>query len=143
MIYRSLMSYIQYSVLKDCSFFPAMLGGSGDLYSWGDGLPTWNKPANFDIVFVTSVGFFLEDTIELLVKTKNKDFIEMLLHHFVTCVLIYFSYIANLGAIGAMIVFLHYIADIFVAGAKCFNEMKGTLVPACFMAMVQISWAYT
>lgn len=67
----------------------------------------------------------------------------MLLHHLVTCVLIYFSYIANLGAVGAMIAYLHYIADIFVAGAKCFNEMEGTLIPAVFMALVQISWAYT
>ena len=87
-------------------------------------------------MFVTSVGFFLEDTIELLVRKKNKDFIEMLLHHLVTCVLIYFSHIANFGAVGAMIVYLHYIADIFVAGAKCFNEMKGTLIPAVFMALV-------
>ena len=60
----------------------------------------------------------------------------MVLHHFVTCVLIYFSHIINCGAVGTMIVFLHYIADIFVAGAKCFNEMPGTLVPATFMALV-------
>jgi len=44
-----------------------MLGGSGDLYKWGDGLPAWNKPKNFDLVFVTSVGFFFEDLIELFI----------------------------------------------------------------------------
>jgi hypothetical protein len=67
----------------------------------------------------------------------------MLLHHTVTIILIYFSHLINCGPVGAMIVYLHYIADIFVAGAKCFNEMPGVLVPATFMALVQISWAYT
>ena len=106
------------------------------LYKWYEGMPAWNKPEYFDLIFITSVGFFLEDFIELLVREKNKDFIEMVLHHFVTIVLIYFSHILNCGQVGIMIAFLHYIADIFVAGAKCFNELPGVLVPASFMAMV-------
>lgn len=67
----------------------------------------------------------------------------MFLHHFVTCALIYFSYICNFGAVGLLIVYLHYIADIFVAGAKCFNELKGVTLAASFLTLMMLSWAWT
>jgi len=97
MVYRTFATGVTYWVCKDLDFFPPMLGGSGDLYKWYEGMPAWNKPEYFDLIFITSVGFFLEDFIELLVREKNKDFIEMVLHHFVTIVLIYFSHILNCG----------------------------------------------
>jgi len=67
----------------------------------------------------------------------------MTLHHFISIALIYFSHIINCGAIGQMIVFLHYIADIFVAAGKCFNELPGLLFPASMMCMVLITWGWT
>jgi len=42
-----------------------------------------------------------------------------------------------------MIVFLHYIADIFVAAAKCSNEMPGLILPAIMMVMVLLTWGWT
>lgn len=47
-----------------------MLGGSGDLYIWHKDLPAWKKPEYFDQVFCTSIGFFLEDLIELAIREK-------------------------------------------------------------------------
>lgn len=67
----------------------------------------------------------------------------MFLHHFVTVVLIYFSHLVNCGSIGQIIVFLHYIADIFVAAGKCFNELPGLLLPASMLVMTLLSWGWT
>jgi len=42
-----------------------------------------------------------------------------------------------------MIVYLHYIADIFVAAGKCFNELPGLLIPASMLVMTLLSWGWT
>ena len=67
----------------------------------------------------------------------------MTLHHFITVVLIYFSHVINCGSIGQIIIFLHYIADIFVAAGKCFNELPGLLIPATMLVMTLLSWGWT
>ena len=67
----------------------------------------------------------------------------MMLHHLITVFLIYFSHVMNCGNIGQMIVYLHYIADIFVAAAKCFNELPGMLVPASMIVMTLLTWGWT
>jgi len=94
------MTYMSWSVLKDTTFLPWGLGGSGDIYKWTEGLPAWPRTKAFDVIFVSSAGFFIEDIVELLVRKKQKDFIEMTLHHFITVVLIYFSHVINCGSIG-------------------------------------------
>lgn len=142
-IYRCTMTYVTWLELRDKPFFPPSLGGSGDLSKWMEGLPAWSKTRTFDIIFVSSAGFFLEDLVELAVRKKQKDFIEMSLHHFISIVLIYFSHVINCGSIGQMIVYLHYIADIFVAAGKCFNELPGIVVPASMLIMTLLSWGWT
>ena len=66
MIYRTFMTYITWKELRNTPFLPWSLGGNGDLYKWADGLPAWPKSRTFDIIFVSSAGFFIQDTFELL-----------------------------------------------------------------------------
>jgi len=62
------MTYLTWNELKELPFFPSSLGGSGDLYTWPKGLPAWPRSKTFDIIFVSSAGFFLEDLVELIVR---------------------------------------------------------------------------
>jgi acyl-CoA-dependent ceramide synthase len=143
MIYRFIMTSAGYLIIKDCPFLPPMLGGSGDLDNWFKDLPAWEKPPYYDTFFIISIGFFLEDLVELSVRKKKKDFAEMFLHHLVSAALIFFSYIINCSNIGLLIVWLHYVADVFVGGARSCMELKSKLLPGIFVTLTLISWAYT
>lgn len=58
--------------------------------------------------------------INLLFRTESQnDFMEMLLHHAVTFMLVVCMIASNLMAIGCVILFLHDIADIAVSIIKC------------------------
>jgi TLC domain len=54
-------------------------------------------------------------------ETSRSDFLEMTLHHVATIALISLSYLTSFTRIGASILIVHDIADIFLESAKCFN----------------------
>ncbi len=57
----------------------------------------------------------------LWTEVTRSDAAEMITHHFVTIILIIASYISGFFRIGASILFLHDLADIFLEIAKVFN----------------------
>lgn len=59
-------------------------------------------------------------------EVHRSDALEMLVHHFATIGLIVLSYLANLTRVGAVILFLHDISDVFLEAAKCFNYAAKT-----------------
>ena len=79
----------------------------------------------------------------LFFAEKLNDWEEMMLHHIATSCL-YFGYLfSNNQGIGAVIAFLHDIADIFVQLAKCFNSTKYNTPAVIFFAVMCIAWFYT
>ena len=72
-----------------------MMLGNGDLSLTFKDFPVWKKPKFFDIYYAASIGYHLEGLFLHWQNHKNADFIEMLLHHCVTCTLIFFSHLAN------------------------------------------------
>ncbi len=54
-------------------------------------------------------------------EVTRSDAMEMILHHFITIALITASYLTNYTRIGASILLLHDLADIFLETAKVFN----------------------
>ena len=59
---------IGYYLMKDMDGFPKELGGSGDFSNILRGLPAWDKPQFFDFYFCSFFGFFVEDTIEIIIR---------------------------------------------------------------------------
>lgn len=57
-------------------------------------------------------------------EVTRSDAIEMILHHVSTIILVLFSYLTNYTRVGAAILFLHDIADIFLEAAKIFNYLS-------------------
>eukprot|EP01080_Neovahlkampfia_damariscottae_P006566 gene6566-10729_t len=75
------------------------------------------------IYYLVQLGYYLQLIINLLfVDEKLADFYEMLTHHVATIYLIFFSYVGLLHRVGAYILFIHDICDIFLYWAKAAHD---------------------
>lgn len=117
--YYSANSIIGYLILKQLNYFPTILGGNGafeKMYEPGnpDFYFHW-KPDYFNIYYLSALSYCLTDLIWLLfIYEAQSDFILMLLHHTCTISLVSFSYLTNYSNIGAIVLFIHDVGDIFV-----------------------------
>jgi ceramide synthetase len=72
----------------------------------------------------------------MLFDVKRKDFWEMQLHHFTTALLMTFSYTSGMHRIGALILFVHDISDVFLEWAKGTNYIwEGSAATSIFFAL--------
>ena len=84
-----------YYFLTDLEACPSIMFGKGDLSLTFKDFPVWKKPRFFNIYYAASIGYHLEGLFLHWQNHKNSDFIEMLLHHCITCTLIFASHLAN------------------------------------------------
>ena len=76
-------------------------------------------------------------------RSRRNDYIEMVLHHCVTIFLYAFSYLCNFSVAGAIIMFLHDIADCFTSGVQCFTETTFDKLSIFSAIGMTITWFYT
>jgi ceramide synthetase len=72
--------------------------------------------------YLTELGAYLHQI--MWTEIRRSDAAEMMLHHVLTIALIMASYLTNFTRIGASILMLHDVADIFLESAKIFNYIK-------------------
>jgi len=73
----------------------------------------------------------------------RRDWIQMNLHHVVTCALIFMSYAFNFHKVGVLVMFLNDPADISLALAKGFKGLDMSSVGTFFFASTVFIWGYT
>lgn len=56
--------------------------------------------------------------IPLHLKVRRKDWLESMIHHIATVILLAYSYWVNFTRIGVMVILLHDVGDIFLEAAK-------------------------
>ena len=124
-------------------WFGTSIGGTGHFKHWFEDLPAWPKPLNFDLLYCFSIGYFVEDSIEMLLRKKERDFAEMMLHHVTTISLIYFSHIINTGQIGYLILWIHLWADIFLYAARAFGDIPNHWMSTVNFGLMLLVWPYS
>eukprot|EP01034_Spumella_vulgaris_P021667 gene21667-27708_t len=75
-----------------------------------------------DLYYTLGLGCYLHQL--MWTEVSRSDAAEMILHHLITILLIVASYLTNYTRIGASILLVHDVADVFLEVGKCFNYMS-------------------
>lgn len=73
----------------------------------------------------------------------RNDFMEMFLHHVVTLLLYGFSYMVRFTQVGAVVMYLHDLSDIFATLVRCVTETTSFVVIIPSALMMLFSWFFT
>lgn len=88
---------------------------------------TWEKnniPAKITVYYYLEAAFYVSSTFFIFVDPKQKDFMQMLVHHLITITLISLSYGRNILRYGTVIMLVHDISDPFMECAKVLFYLK-------------------
>jgi hypothetical protein len=131
-------------ILRDTNFFHWTLGGKvADMDLFND-YPCLDIPDYLREFYVIKLGYYSHEMLYTLLYNRHKpDFSEQILHHFVTNVLVFFSYTTNLLKTGALVMLLHGISDTWVANMKMMYEFSSERMTKVWYSIMLSSFVYT
>ncbi|KAI4474407.1 hypothetical protein M0804_014872 [Polistes exclamans] len=121
----------------------------------------WNKPWLWDInhcyynypdhvvtndiwwYYAISIGFYLLSSISQFFDVKTKDFWQIFIHHIITNLLLYISWLMNWIRIGSLILLLHDSSEIFLEMAKMTNYANYQRTCDLLFIIFTIIWIVT
>eukprot|EP00920_Eleutheroschizon_duboscqi_P041361 GHVT01099229.1.p1 GENE.GHVT01099229.1~~GHVT01099229.1.p1 ORF type:complete len:340 (-),score=-13.70 GHVT01099229.1:509-1528(-) len=141
-IYFLCVSIWAYVNLRDEVWFPAQLGGVGDVSAYWIDYPLQVSSNAVHWYFYANGGYQLYHLVSLLLAPPMPDFWETVLQHVCALLLISFSYMANYLRVGAIIMFCHDVCDIFSFGCKLLVDTPfKRLTISLFMCLLAF-WGY-
>jgi len=92
-----------------------------DMPAMWDAYPQNKHTFSFKIYYLFQLSFWMQMVFVTLIEKWQKDFIQMMAHHFITIFLIATSYFFNFVRIGHVVLVEQDLADIFLPLAKMFK----------------------
>ncbi|XP_072457062.1 ceramide synthase 4-like isoform X1 [Notamacropus eugenii] len=77
--------------------------------------------------YLLELSFYISLLLTLTLDVKRKDFMGQVIHHFVTITLIFFAYSANFVNVGALVLLLHDVSDVFLEAYKMLSYAQWKL----------------
>ncbi|KAI5661082.1 hypothetical protein M9H77_20405 [Catharanthus roseus] len=112
-----------------------------DLKECFRGWPNQELKPSLRLIYMCECGFYLYSIAALLTwETRRKDFAVMMSHHFVTVILISYSYTTRFFRIGSIIIALHDASDVFLEAAKVFKYSEKEFGASFCFALFAVSW---
>jgi len=104
--------------------------------------PYNDQPRFLKFYYMAGVGYHLSDTINLFLKEAQSDFFEMLLHHYLTLLLIVGSYTTSSWSLGIIVMIQMDCGEIFVGFLRCFNDIWPTWIIIPLFLALNYFWIY-
>jgi len=139
-VYYPLALYFAVTILEGESFFP------WNATAYWIPFPTYSDWADRPLAYfyyMFQLGFYFQGLFALFMfETKRKDFLELCIHHFVTILLIVFSFCASQHRIGLNVLVIHDISDILLYGTKVVHYFAkyGRVLKKPLNALTQVSF---
>ncbi|KAI1295689.1 sphingosine N-acyltransferase lag1 [Mortierella claussenii] len=117
---------------------------SDSTYFWRD-YPKTQLDATMKWYYLIQFAFWLQQLLLAIlgIEKRRKDFIEFMIHHIITCLLIGFSYSFNLTSVGHAVLCAMDLADVVLAACKMLKYMhKDQLADVGFVFFV-LAWVTT
>lgn len=70
------------------------------------------------MLFCTGLAFYASELVSLCFEARRKDFTQYVIHHVTTVILLVFSFTGHDHPMGAFVIFLHDVSDVFLTVAK-------------------------
>ncbi|KAF9928539.1 sphingosine N-acyltransferase lag1 [Mortierella alpina] len=93
--------------------------------------------------YLIELGFWVQQIYVVNTDSKRKDYLAMLLHHFLTCTLIGLAYALPLTRAGNAVMVLMDISDVFLAIAKVLKYLGYSTICDAFFGLFVASWVIT
>lgn len=93
--------------------------------------------------YMMELSFYWSLLFSMFEDIKRKDFLEMLIHHFVTIILLVLSWTCNLIRAGTLVLVIHDCADIFLEMAKMMKYIKWQRTCDALFAIFTVTWIGT
>ena len=89
------------------------------------------------------IGFYVSLSITAVVDVKRKDFVQNMVHHLVTILLLGFSWSCHFIRVGTLVLIIHDCADPFLEFAKLCNYIKKQQVAEVVFGIFTCIWVFT
>lgn len=105
--------------------------------------PDFNNEYLFKIFYLLQAAFWAQQSciFVLQIEKPRKDYQELVIHHIVTILSIWLSYVFHFSKMGLSIYITMDISDFFLAISKILNYLDSPLVPYWFVLFIGV-WIY-
>lgn len=136
-------TFVLFTILKDSTFFHKYIGGNTDEALYFSNYPCQIIPPFLSDFYCFKISYHLYELMfALIYHYERVDFPEYLLHHILTLTLIVFSYTVNFLPIGAVIMYVHDLTDLFVCLFKLTCDTHSHRVQYSLFVCMLVSWFY-
>ena len=131
-------------VSKDAPWYPKVLLGHGDRSLIYKGWPYIDNSSfpNLSYYMMIQLGFHAHILVIHFTEPPKKNYIEMLLHHAMTILLIVLGYFFNMHSGASMTLLIHDVSDIFVSAARAMMDTNYKRTMLFFYICLMVSWGY-
>mmetsp|Transcript_7478 Transcript_7478/g.19933 ORF Transcript_7478/g.19933 Transcript_7478/m.19933 type:complete len:322 (+) Transcript_7478:128-1093(+) len=94
--------------------------------------------------YALETGFYIQ-AIHFLIfhEVRRKDWLESMIHHIATTLLLVYSYYVNFTRVGVMTLFIHDMSDIFLEAAKLCRCAQQESIGVCMFLLFVPTWILT
>ncbi|KAJ9087414.1 Sphingosine N-acyltransferase lag1 [Entomophthora muscae] len=90
--------------------------------------------------YLFQIGYWLQQMVYVQIEVRRKDYLNMIVHHIITNMLMVISYYCNFTRMGHIILTLMDFSDIFLSLAKTLNYLKFPILCDATFILFVLSW---